>query len=417
MEADNECMSWGNVGGKLLGVPTGSVNLTTARMIFIRDDWFKATGLPAPKTIEDVVAIAKAMRAQDPSVRFDFQLGTQIGAQDGMSGIVGLANCYGGYPGIWVPDGSGGLAYGSIQPAVKTALQVYADCYADGGIDPGFPSYDGGKLAEQLTGGNVGVAISEVWLPSWPLNSLYDTDQVGWDTYPLLASNTLATDLKVQCDAPNGKVFAVKAGYANPEVLFKLLNYAVEKIDDPATATPDSLLLFHAGPPPENWGYGGMNPLGLWGDPMTNFNTQKRITQALNTGDTSVLNSNPQDLEQYNIVARFLDEQKTGQAQGDADIGNDWGTYKYWYGDNSGYGILNSYVANDQYMIDGLNGYMTPTMLKQWSSLLDLENQYFMQIITGQRPVSDFDAFISAWKAGGGDTITQEVNDYIKSRQ
>ena len=36
----------------------------------------------------------------------------------------------------------------------------------------------------------------------------------------------------------------------------------------------------------------------------------------------------------------------------------------------------------------------------------------FVNIITGQASLDDFDTFVEDWKSGGGDRITDEVNEW-----
>jgi putative aldouronate transport system substrate-binding protein len=59
----------------------------------------------------------------------------------------------------------------------------------------------------------------------------------------------------------------------------------------------------------------------------------------------------------------------------------------------------------------------TDTMKEEWWKLKDLENETFLQIVTGVKDIDYFDTFVKQWKAGGGDTITSEVNEVIAKRQ
>lgn len=68
------------VDGKLYGIPqTGGFD-ATADMIWIRQDWLEKLNLPVPKTLDDVVKIAKAFRNDDPDgngVKDTFGIGFQ----------------------------------------------------------------------------------------------------------------------------------------------------------------------------------------------------------------------------------------------------------------------------------------------------------------------------------------------------
>ncbi|MDR1061507.1 MAG: extracellular solute-binding protein, partial [Clostridiales bacterium] len=406
---DGIALSWGSVEGRQLGVPATSVNLTTERMLFLRHDWFEATGLPEPKTIEDFVEIAKAMQDADPANRFALPLFQKV-MGDNMCDIIGIANAFGAHPQIWVDDGAGGLKYGTVQDEMLPVLELYASLYAEGRIDPAFTSLDGGKVGEQLTGGKIGALISASWLPGWPLNALWETEQVDWDILPVPPAAG-SPEIKLQCNTPNAELIVVPKGYAHPEALFKILNFSIKKLDDPETADTDH---YHTNPDPDfgpAGAYGMQTPLyAHWSDPMINFNTQINVTAAVDTGDESYLVT-AHDKAQFPNVKAFYDK----QASGEVAAPGEWAGWKTWYGDKSAYGVLNHYLDTDSYIVSKLVGYQTATMEDVWSTLIDLEIQYVTEIIAGQRPVSDFAEFVAAWNAMGGEKITQEVCDWYRS--
>jgi putative aldouronate transport system substrate-binding protein len=57
-------------------------------------------------------------------------------------------------------------------------------------------------------------------------------------------------------------------------------------------------------------------------------------------------------------------------------------------------------------------GPTTKTMKSKLDYLNKIENQTFNEIIYGKSPVDAFDTFVQTWKSGGGDQITQEVNEW-----
>jgi putative aldouronate transport system substrate-binding protein len=44
------------------------------------------------------------------------------------------------------------------------------------------------------------------------------------------------------------------------------------------------------------------------------------------------------------------------------------------------------------------------------TELSKIEDEAFISIITGERPVSYFDTFVAQWKSQGGDVLTREAN-------
>ena len=45
-----------------------------------------------------------------------------------------------------------------------------------------------------------------------------------------------------------------------------------------------------------------------------------------------------------------------------------------------------------------------------------LRSEAFYAIIKGDQPLDAFDDFVSNWKSGGGDQITQEVNEWLQKQ-
>ena len=404
-------MGWGKINGKQMGIPSSGVNYQTTRMIYIRHDYFVKTGLAKPKTMEDVLEIAKAIKNQDPDNRFALPLTKQV-TKDGMCDITGISNSIGAYPGMWVDNGKGGVVYGSVLPKMKKALQTYADLYKQGMLDPAFGSIDGGKAGEQLTQGKIGVIIGNFWLPSWPLNSLFDTSKgtADWDVYPLLKSKTNTATLKVQTDLPGSGLVVVRKGFSNPEALFKMLNYTTSKLYDPKMAQTEK---FH-NDKDHKYNLFSFNPLAgaTWGPLMTNFNANPNVTNAIDKKDTSFLKT-PEDVGDYPGVKKYMD----AIAAGTVPDGNSWYLYKFFYGPNSTFGIQNLYFKNKNYLVSKLGSYQTPEMVRGWINLQQLETQYFTEIIAGIRPVSDFDKFVAAWNDLGGETVTYEANDWYKTKK
>jgi len=68
------------------------------------------------------------------------------------------------------------------------------------------------------------------------------------------------------------------------------------------------------------------------------------------------------------------------------------------------------YALTDEYV-----GPPTPTQTEKGAFLDKLEDEAYIQIITGQRAVGEHDRFVEEWKANGGDQLTQEVNEWYAS--
>lgn len=55
----------------------------------------------------------------------------------------------------------------------------------------------------------------------------------------------------------------------------------------------------------------------------------------------------------------------------------------------------------------------TPTMEAKWPNLLSMEREMAMKVVTGKSDISAYDEFVERWMAEGGETILQEVSEYV----
>lgn len=56
----------------------------------------------------------------------------------------------------------------------------------------------------------------------------------------------------------------------------------------------------------------------------------------------------------------------------------------------------------------------TETMKGNWWRLEELEKKAYLEIVTGQKPLSYFDKFVEEWKRQGGEKIRSEVEKEVK---
>ncbi|SIB56480.1 Bacterial extracellular solute-binding protein [Mycobacteroides abscessus subsp. abscessus] len=70
-------------------------------------------------------------------------------------------------------------------------------------------------------------------------------------------------------------------------------------------------------------------------------------------------------------------------------------------------------LANEFYKED--NSFILPEQyISNWDAMENLYKEYATDIITGKRPVTDFDKFVDEWNQAGGKEITNYANENIK---
>lgn len=384
--------------GKMMAIPEIVAFNEGAQYLWIRNDWLKKLNLQPPKTMDDVQKIAEAFTTQDPDgngKNDTYGLPVTKDLYSGCMGTEGFFAGYHAYPNLWVEDSSGKLVWGSTLPETKVALQKLADMYKAGQLDKEFGVKDGGKVAETIAAGKVGLDYGAQWNPMYPLISNFNNDKnADWTGYPLVS----ADDKKVMVPLKfnQTRIFAVKKGFKNPEALVKLMNMHLEK-NWGATADFNKYYM-----PVENGGVGvwKFSPVCPY-PPFKNPDAFEAIDAARNSNDFSKLTGEPKVI-QGNIEAY----EKGDDSQ--------WGWEKI-YGKDGVFRNMIEYKKNDQLLKEKFTGAPTATMAEKKTTLDKMEKEVFVKIIMGSASIDEFDKFVSDWNKLGGEAMTKEVNEWYDS--
>lgn len=382
------------IDGKLMAIPESSSSIETAQYLWIRSDWLEKLDLQPPKTMEDILQISKAFTEGDPNgngKQDTYGLAMTSYLWDPVMGVSGFMAGYGAYPNIWVKDKDGNLVYGGIQPEVRKALKMLQTLYREGQLDPEFAYKNGSKEYRLIQDGKIGMLYGEQWTP-FMLQTTRDTDpDAEWQAYPLVAES--GRNIRVPLRSNTGQYFAVKKGFAYPEVIVKLMNLHLDK----------------------NWGeqaeyetYYNDDSQAVWMlSPVTpfpgtkNMDAYRDIRDARKTGDFSGLEN-----EALAIHKRIVAYESEGMKSG-------WG-WKQTYGSSGAFSIADAYDRNGQLLYDEFTGGITETMVDRQIILRDLQLEAYMNIILGS-PIEEFDQFVDDWDKLGGEEITAEVNAWFRT--
>ncbi len=384
--------------GKMMAMPETVALNEGAQYLWIRNDWLKKLNLEPPKTMDDVLKISEAFTTKDPDGNGkDDTYGLPI-TKDLYSGCMGTEGFFAGYhayPNMWVEDSSGKLVWGSTLPETKAALQKLADMYKAGELDREFGVKDGGKVAETIAAGKVGLNYGAQWNPMYPLISNYNNDKnADWTGYPLVSADSQKVMVPLKFNQT--RIFAVKKGFAHPEALVKLFNMHLEKNWGKASDFNKYYM------PKENGGAGvwKFSPVCPF-PPFKNPDAFLTIDEARKNNDFSKLTDEPKSIE-ANIEA---------YEKGDT---SQWGWEKI-YGKDGVFRNMLQYRENDQLLSEKFTGSPTGTMTEKKTTLDKMEKEVFVKIIMGATPIGEFDKFVSDWNKLGGTDMTKEVNDWYDS--
>lgn len=383
--------------GKLMAITAVPDVYGDGTYTWIRADWLKKLGLEPPKSMDDVLRICDAFTSNDPDGngrRDTYGLAVTKDLYSGCMGLEGFFAGYHAYPNMWIGDKSGKLAWGSVQPEVKSTLRILADMYRKGQIDREFAVKDMIKVAETIAAGKIGLEYGAQWNPMYPLISDYKNNpKADWTGYSLVS----ADGAKVYSPAKFSAIrfFVVKAGYSHPEALVKLMNMHVEKCWG-KTADFNKYYM-----PAENGSVGVWKFSPVFPAPaMKNINAFAEIENARKNNTLDKLTG------EAAIIQRNVEAYEKGDD-------SQWGWMKI-YGPQGvfSWGLL--YLMNGQFLQDRFAGPPTNTMVEKQTTLEKMEKEEFVKIIMGAAPIDDFDRFVRDWMKLGGADITKEVNEWYR---
>ena len=376
----------GKFDGKLYGISQLHFGyISSIVQIYVRQDWLDNLGLSKPTTYDELYEVCRAFTYDDPDGNgIDDTYGFALYKK--FDYLNQFFNGFHAYPNIWITKEDGSIVYGGIQPEVKPCLEFLQKMYKDGLINEEFGVADKSKMKELMESGKYGAGL---YTGSFGYS-------IGMNAY---ANNPNA--MFAICEIPsiddepvtigfsmNGERFTVvNKNCEHPEAAILMLNSYTWMINDLTDfAYRDTFLGTYLTP--------GSITLN---NPLADYNQAVLIAAAQDTRDTTGMD--PDVLAKYEGMLMWLDD---GSYEG----------LPYWYqcSKDGALKLCQHVMDNEEYIIDRYHNVPTETMAKQWSSLESMKMECYTKIIMGE-PIETFDDFVEQWKALGGDTITEEMNE------
>lgn len=400
------------VDGKLYGLPQLSAADGTCDLLWIRTDWLENLGLKAPTTMDELIEVAKAFRYNDPDgngqddtwgIGFQKAIVSEDGASPGS--YEGFFAAYGAYAKAWVKGDDGKITYSGINNGIKDALTQLNQMYEDGLIDPEFGVKDTVKLGEDISAGKVGMFYGLEGMPWGACKSnIENNPEAEWQCYPIVS----ATDepAKPITYVRISRYYAANAKCEHTEALVKIANVFQDKINS-LDSTEETLNTFGVDPETginfAEYAAFGMDPA------IQKCNTYYKEIKDTLEGNSKIEDIHPEAARYYNVIKTYIDG---GMDKASNSLG--WNYYKFIGPEGSWNTIINDYKANDKLVQSAFFGAPTPTMSTNLVSMDKLQSETFVNIIMGTQKPETFDDFVKQWKEMGGDTITDEVNEWYK---
>ncbi|MCY9656602.1 extracellular solute-binding protein [Paenibacillus chondroitinus] len=384
------------IDGKLYAIPRMNDNFHEAPFLWIREDWLKRTNSQPPKTVEELVALAKKFATEDPDG--NGKNGDTIGLalnkdliRQNHASILGLVSAF-GVPGrdesMFYRDQNGKMTFAWIQPNMKPALAVLADMYKQGLINKDFTSKSESALVEDITSGKIGMAFGSNWGTWYPYNNVYKKDGVIVRPYPIPTQSGYDYKIGIESNAV-GQMTMVRKDYKNPEAVIKMLNLYDETVN---YSTKDVYDKYWA-----NEQY-RLSPIYI-DQPGEVYAAD--LLKAMDKGSSEGLPPAAKPL--YDYIAGF----ENGTLAKDDNAFGTWGQMSK---SGSLPIVLNKYIP-DKAIVQSILGIQRPDVwLTNVASLDTLTITTFTDIITGTKPVDYFDTFVQQWLKAGGQKSLDELD-------
>jgi putative aldouronate transport system substrate-binding protein len=397
--------------GRIYGIAYLQDGVESDNLAYIRQDLLDKAGLAVPKTLDEFTAVAKAFKdkglVQIP-IASCVNLNTYSFSLDPVFGAFGTMSGAGGNSQWWLKNADGTLRYGSLDDGVKSALGVMAAWYKDGLLDADFINKDESAANDLALAGNYGIFFAPWWMSHAILPDLYkalpDTKviPIGQPVGPQGKQGRAGT-----AQRGNATLFRKGLDPKIIEAVIKHMNWQIEmhvnfekyqqygeytngsSFDRGYEWDLDSSCKMVIGKVPgEEWTYSRDFAANYPGDTYVEY--QAEVFKKMGAWKDA-------DPETLNMAQKFL--------LSNPDTVRDLEYY------NIAYGTINEAIYNE------FLGANTEAITAVLTDLTDLEHTTFLEIVTGARPLDDFETFKSDWMDRGGKVYTEEVNKWAAANK
>lgn len=393
--------------GKLMALPETNID-DGPSLCWLRKDWMDKLDLDAPETVEDVENIVHEFVQKDPGGNGK---GETVGlvCDDELTGGCGYSYEYqndiifasfGAFPKQWIYNKDGEVVYGSVQNEAKAALGKLRQMYQQGTLDNNFLMRESSNIIELIVSGKCGSFFGPWWSPNNPLMSaMQKNPNAEWQPYLIQTDKDGRTSFASQ--NPNDKYVVVRKGYKHPEIVMKIVSVLFDDLRYDEEDVREMERYYQDNVDPT------ARPLAINVDYkdalMRCYDSLKDAIQGRKKlEDLGLLEG-----AYYISCSKYIDRKKNTSAQKSWE---DWAAYA------SRMTACSVLRKGQTRQVKSLFFGETKTMKSNWWRLEELEKKAYLEIVTGQKPLSYFDEFVKEWNRQGGEKIRGEVAQELKGK-
>lgn len=398
--------------GTMYALPNVSVDADGVHTMHIRQDWLDKYGLEVPKTVSDIEKTAKTFKEKKPAGdqtipiagpnKSSYLYSTFLTSSNDSYGFDPIFQAYDAYPGYWLDNGDGTVSYGTLSDNTKKSLQVIQNWYREGLIDSEMGTRD--TTSEIVNANRVGIYFGPWWDLGYGNGDAFKNDPtINWQSYPVYSDDG---KWNIHMKSVGTQSCMVSKNASDDATAAMIIMYNALVRDEGVFDTSVAI---------------GWYPLRVVASPADECEHEyKELTKILK-GEASPEDYNDpmaayklmyQDATKIKSIIKDYSPDKTLSVSNFKYTDNTFGDFQRFYSLMIGNRPYATITPDKK--VFSVTYSMTGTMEQKWPNLKKLEDQMALKIAVGQSDISEFDKFVSNWKAQGGDDITAEVAQLLK---
>lgn len=398
--------------GVMYALPNITADTDGVHVMHVRQDWLDKYSLEVPKTVSDIEKVAKMFKEKKPAGDQTIPIAGPnkssslyanfLSSSNNSYGFDPIFQAYDAYPGYWLDNGDGTVSYGTLSENTKKALQVIQNWYREGLIDSEMGTRD--TTSEIVNANQVGIYFGPWWDLGYGNGDAFKNDpKINWQSYPVYSDDG---KWNVHMKSVGISSCMISKNATDDAAAAMVIMYSALVRDEGTFDTSVAI---------------GWYPLRVVAAPSDECEYEyKELTKILK-GEASPEDYNKpmsaykmmyQDATKIKNIVTDYSPDKTLSVSNFKYTSDTFGDFQRFYSLLIG-NRPNATITPDK-KVFSVTYSMTDTMEKKWSNLDKLEDQMALKIAVGQSDISEFDKFVSNWKAQGGDDITAEVAQLLK---
>lgn len=393
--------------GTFYSLPGLDVAASGTCVYFIRQDWLDELNLEVPKTVADLENAAKAfMEAGKCDYAIEGPANgirtycTFLTSSPGVCMLDAVYQAHNAFPGYFIKGEDGKVYYGSATPEFKEALELLHRWYEEGILNPEIGVQT--DAMKNINAGKTGIYMCSWWGLGYGNFSAFKNDPTAnWQSYPLYTD-----DGEWNIHVGNlGNGYTLVNKNASEEVKKAVIIMNNIHVRDEAMLVNETKI-----------------PVGYF--PLRNnmaaadeSEYTHNVLLSVARGETTI-----DDYEFKGTAYKHLkdDINALSTVFNNMDWAeDDYATIYDMNVEDNNFARMYSLMITDRpaatlkpdHEISSVSYSVTPAAEKYWSNLIAMEDAFVLQVITGKKDISEFDQFISDWKAQGGDEILKDMQD------